>query len=79
MWEHYLETCGSLGTKLALLIAVATMSPVASAGDVYKCQDAAGKIEFRDRPCAAAHKAQKVDVTPNIVGTISGRPEPTTR
>ena len=57
--------------KLALLIVVATTSPSALAGDVYKCQDAAGKIEFRDRPCDAAHRAQKVDITPNSVGTMT--------
>ena len=57
--------------KLALLIVVAAMSPPALAGDVYKCQDAAGKIEFRDRPCDAAHKAQKIDITPNSVGTMT--------
>ncbi len=56
---------------LVLLIAVAAMSLPASGGDVYKCQDAAGKIEFRDRPCDAAQKAQKVDVTPNSVGTMT--------
>ena len=57
--------------RLALLIAVAAMFPLAFAGDVYKCQDAAGKIEFRDRPCDAAHKTQKVDITPNSVGTMT--------
>ncbi len=57
--------------KLALLIAVAAMSPRAFAGDVYRCQDAAGKIEFRDRPCDAGHKAQKVDVTPNSIQTMT--------
>ncbi len=57
--------------KLALLIAVAVMSPSASAGDIYKCQDAAGKIEFRDRPCDAAQKSQKVDITPNSVRTMT--------
>lgn len=57
--------------KLALLIVVAAMSPSALAGDVYKCQDAAGKIEFRDRPCDAAQKAQKVDITPNSVETMT--------
>ncbi len=57
--------------KLVLLIAVAAMSPSALAGDVYKCRDAAGKIEFRDRPCDPAHKAQKIDITPNSVGTMT--------
>jgi len=71
MWEHCLEICRSLGMKLALWIAVAVMSPPALAGDVYKCQDTAGKIEFRDRPCAATHKAEKVDVKPNSVGTMT--------
>ncbi len=58
-------------TKLILWIAAASLSPWAFAGDVYKCQDAAGKIEFRDRPCDAAHKSQKVDVTPNSIGTMT--------
>jgi hypothetical protein len=57
--------------KLALLIAVAAMSPPASAGDVYRCQDAAGKIEFRDHPCDATQKAQKLDIVPNTIGTMS--------
>ena len=57
--------------KLALLIVVAAMSPTALAGDIYKCQDAAGKIEFRDRPCDATQKAQKVDITPNSVETMT--------
>jgi hypothetical protein len=69
--RNYLETCRRLGMKLALLIAVAAMSPPALAGDVYRCQDAAGKIEFRDRPCDVGHKAQKVDVTPNIIETMT--------
>ncbi len=57
--------------KLALLIVFAAMSPSVSAGDVYKCQNAAGKIEFRDWPCDVGHKAQKVDVTPNIIETMT--------
>ena len=68
---NYLETCRRLGIRLALLIAVAAMSPPALAGDVYKCQNAAGKIEFRDWPCDVGHKAQKVDVTPNIIETMT--------
>jgi hypothetical protein len=57
--------------KLALLIAAATLSPSPLAGDVYKCQDAAGKIEFRDRACDATHKSQKVDITPNSIETMT--------
>jgi hypothetical protein len=69
--RNNLETCRRLGMKLALLVAVAAMSPLALAGDIYKCQDAAGKIEFRDHPCDVGHKAQKVDVTPNTIETMT--------
>ena len=57
--------------KIALVIAVAVMSPPAMGADVYRCQDAAGKIEFRDRPCDPGYKAQKIDVTPNSIGTMT--------
>ncbi len=57
--------------RLPMLIVVAAIAPSAFAGDVYKCQDPAGKIEFRDRPCDAAHKAQRVDITPNSVQTMT--------
>jgi Domain of unknown function (DUF4124) len=57
--------------RIALVFAVATMSLPAIAGDVYRCQDAAGKIEFRDRPCDPGQKAQKLDVVPNTIGTMT--------
>jgi hypothetical protein len=60
-----------MAMRLALLIVVVAIAPSAFAGDVYKCQDAAGRIEFRDRPCDATQKAQKVDITPNSVQTMT--------
>jgi hypothetical protein len=64
VYRNYLES-------VALSIAVAAISPPAIAGDIYKCQDPAGKIEFRDHPCDAGQKAQKIDITPNSVGTMT--------
>lgn len=51
--------------------AVMAMAGPTAAADVYKCQNAAGKVEFRDRPCDAATKAEKLDIQPNTSGTMT--------
>lgn len=42
----------------------------ANAGEVYKCPDANGKIEYRDRPCAGG-TGEKLKPKDNSVGTGS--------
>ena len=54
--------------RITFLLAIAIFPLSASAADIYKCQTAAGKVEFQDRPCDAKAKAEKLDVQPNTVG-----------
>lgn len=51
----------------AVTVAAWIVAPPAFAGDLYKCVNAAAKVEFQDRPCAAAAKAEKLVVQPNSV------------
>lgn len=54
-------------TRTALAMALCCAASAAYAGEVYKCQTPAGKVEFRDTPCEAKASAQKLDIQPNTV------------
>lgn len=52
-----------------LALAIVVLLPAsATAADIYKCPTAAGKIEYRDRPCDGA-AGQKVKAKDNSAGT----------
>lgn len=51
-------------------VAVLGAAPVCAA-DVYRCTDVAGRVEFRDTPCAGAQASKRVDVAPNSAGTMT--------
>lgn len=53
--------------RVALLSGLACLPFGAAAADLYKCVNTAGKVEFQDRPCAGAAKAEKLVVQPNSV------------
>ena len=57
--------------RIVPALALAMLCGPLAAGEVYRCTDAAGKVEFRDTPCAAANAARKLDVQPNSVGTMT--------
>jgi hypothetical protein len=54
-------------TAAACAVSLASLSHPVAAADVYKCTNAAGKVEFQDRPCDGKGTAQKLDVKPNSV------------
>ena len=49
-------------------IALAATLQVATAGEIFKCQSAAGKIEYRDHPCDGA-SGEKIEAKDNSAGT----------
>lgn len=50
---------------MRLALAFALLAPLAAtAGDIYRCTDAAGKVEYRNSPCAAAVASKRVDIQP---------------
>lgn len=59
--------------KLSKFVLVAGFigATVASAAEIYKCPNAAGKIEYRDRPCDGA-VGQKITPKDNSVGNGEG-------
>jgi hypothetical protein len=54
-----------------IAIALGAAIQLAAAGDIYKCPNAAGKVEFRDRPCDGAVAGEKIKPKDNSVGTGS--------
>ncbi len=42
-------------------IAIAATIQVATAGEIFKCQSPAGKIEYRDHPCDGAAPGEKIE------------------
>ena len=58
----------AIAVALVYLLAVTP----AHGGEVYKCTNAAGKIEYRDTPCEKS-AGQKVDVK---INSIDARPNP---
>ncbi|HBO8028251.1 TPA: DUF4124 domain-containing protein [Pseudomonas aeruginosa] len=49
----------------ASLAVLALLSfPSASAAQVYRCVDAAGKVTFSDQGCADGHSSSAIDVAP---------------
>lgn len=50
--------------KMTLLAVAISLAASAQAAEIYKCPNAAGKIEFTDRPCATG---TKLTVQPNSV------------
>lgn len=49
----------------ASLAVLALLSfPSASAAQVYRCVDAAGKVTFSDQGCAGGHSSSAIDVAP---------------
>lgn len=65
----------------ASLAVLALLSfPSASAAQVYRCVDAAGKVTFSDQGCADGHSSSAIDVAPPTPSTApstasSGRNE----
>lgn len=53
--------------KIAVVIVTMTFVGSACAGEIYKCPNAGGKVEFRDRPCDGV-PGQKLDVRPSNSG-----------
>lgn len=49
-------------------IALAAVLQVATAAEIYKCQAASGKVEYRDQPCDGG-SGEKIDTKDNSVGT----------
>jgi uncharacterized protein DUF4124 len=54
--------------RLWIGLAVACVGMAAHAADMYKCTNAAGKVEFRDRPCDGA-AGEKLKAKDNSAGT----------
>lgn len=53
--------------RVAICLSLALAAQGALAGDLYKCINATGKVEFQDRPCDGKTTAQKLDIQPNSV------------
>jgi len=60
-----------LTTTLALLAACA--APSLYAGQVYRCIDAAGHVEYRDAGCAANESGGPVRIEPNVTPGVDPR------
>jgi hypothetical protein len=52
--------------RMFIVAAGLLVATAASAGEIYKCPNAAGKVEFRDTPCPTA-AGTKIVVQPNSV------------
>lgn len=53
----------------SLAVLVFLSFPSASAGQVYRCVDAAGKVTFSDQGCADGHSSSAIDVAPRTPST----------
>ena len=66
-----LKNTGGLLCALAVMLFLSRWAQASAAVDVYKCTNAAGKVEFQDRPCDTKAKGERLNVQPNSAGNMS--------
>jgi hypothetical protein len=64
--RHVVALAILFAVPLGFAIALSSFAPSAQA-EVFRCTNAAGKVEFTDRPCVTG-ESKKVTVQPNAVG-----------
>lgn len=58
----------STSTALIAGALVLLLSGAATAGEIYRCKDANGRVLVQDRPCPGT--GEKIDVKPNATGPV---------